>query len=129
VLEAVFGCMGGVQRWRTMPWTVATFGFLVGPLGVTSIVLVILQPLMVGAWCTLCLVTAIAMLIMVPLAVDEVVAMFQFLAQAHREGKPMWRTFWIGGTLNDRGEDNRTPRLIAPLSPTLPAMTWGVNVP
>ncbi len=129
MLEGLSGFMGGVQRWRTMPWMVAMFGFLVVPLGVTSIVLVILQPLMVGAWCTLCLITAIAMLIMVPLAVDEVVAMFQFLAQAHREGKPMWRTFWIGGTLDDRGEDKRTPRLTAPVARALPAMTWGVNIP
>lgn len=129
MLEALSGFMGGVQRWRTMPWMVAMFGFLVVPLGVTSIVLVILQPLMVGAWCTICLVTAVAMLIMVPLAVDEVVAMFQFLAQAHRDGKPMWRTFWIGGTLDVPGEDKRTPRLTASLAQTLPAMTWGVNIP
>jgi nucleoside-diphosphate-sugar epimerase/uncharacterized membrane protein len=129
MLEALSGFMGGVQRWRTMPWMVAMFGFLVVPLGVTSIVLVILQPLMVGAWCTLCLVTAIAMLIMVPLAVDEVVAMFQFLAQAHREGKPMWRTFWIGGTLDVVNEDKRTPRLTAPPAKFLSAMVWGVNVP
>jgi len=60
MLEALSGFMGGVQRWRTMPWMVAMFGFLVVPLGVTSIVLVILQPLMVGAWCTICLVTAVS---------------------------------------------------------------------
>jgi hypothetical protein len=129
MLEALSGYMGGEQRWRTMPWMVAMFGFLVVPLGVTSIVLVILQPLMVGAWCTLCLVTAAAMLIMIPLAVDEVVAMFQFLARNRREGKPLWRTFWIGGTLDDRTKDARTPRLTAPLSHTLPAGVWGVNVP
>ena len=52
------------------------------------------------AWCTLCLITAAAMLIMISPAIDEVVAMCQFLAGARREGKPFWRTFWVGGTLD-----------------------------
>lgn len=100
MLEALSGFMGGRNRWRTMPWMVGMFGVLVVPLGIVSIVLVILQPLAVGAWCALCLVTAAAMLIMIAPAVDEVVAMGQFLAGARREGKPFWRTFWIGGTLD-----------------------------
>ncbi len=99
LLEALSGFMGDRKRWRTMPWMVLMFGFLVVPLGIVSIVLVILQPIAVGAWCTLCLVTAAAMLIMIAPALDEVVAMGQFLAGARREGKPLWRTFWIGGTL------------------------------
>jgi hypothetical protein len=39
------------------------------------------------------------MLIMISPAIDEVVAMCQFLGGARREGKPFWRTFWVGGTL------------------------------
>jgi vitamin K epoxide reductase family protein len=100
LLEALSGFMGGRNRWRTMPWMVMMFGVLVVPLGIVSIVLVILQPVAVGAWCTLCLVTAAAMLIMIAPAVDEVVAMCQFLAGARREGQSFWRTFWIGGTLD-----------------------------
>jgi hypothetical protein len=100
MLEALSGFMGGRNRWRTMPWMVAMFGVLVVPLGVVSIVLVILQPVAVGAWCGLCLITAAAMLIMISPAVDEVVAMCQFLVGARREGKPLWRTFWVGGTLD-----------------------------
>jgi uncharacterized membrane protein len=100
MLEALSGLMGGRNRWRTMPWMVGMFGVLVVPLGVVSVVLVILQPVAVGAWCTLCLVTAAAMLIMISPAVDEVVAMGQFLMGARREGKPFWRTFWVGGTLD-----------------------------
>ncbi len=99
MLEALSGFMGGRNRWRTMPWMVVMFGFLVVPLGIVSVVLVILQPVAVGAWCTLCLATAAAMLIMISPAFDEVVAMSQFLAGARREGKPLWRTFWVGGTL------------------------------
>jgi uncharacterized membrane protein len=101
LLEALSGFMGGRNRWRTMPWMVLMFGILVVPLGVVSIVLVILQPVSVGAWCTLCLITAAAMLIMIAPAVDEVVAMGQFLAGVRREGKPFWRTFWVGGTLDE----------------------------
>jgi hypothetical protein len=99
MLEALSGFMGGRNRWRTMPWMVAMFGVLVVPLGVVSILLVILQPVAVGAWCTLCLVTAVAMLVMIAPAVDEVVAMGQFLRAARRDGKPLWRTFWLGGTM------------------------------
>ena len=100
MLEALSGCMGGRNRWRTMPWMVLMFGILVIPLGVVSIGLVILQPVAVGAWCTLCLVTAAAMLIMITPALDEVVAMGQFLVAARREGKPIGRMFWVGGTLD-----------------------------
>lgn len=100
MLEALSGLMGGKNRWRTMPWMVLMFGVLVVPLGVVSIVLVILQPVAVGAWCTLCLVTAAAMLVMIAPAVDEVVAMGQFLLGARREGKPFWHMFWVGGTLD-----------------------------
>jgi hypothetical protein len=78
---------------------VIAFVILVVPLGIVSVVLVILQPLVVGAWCTLCLVTAAAMLIMISPALDEVIATCQFLAASHREGKPFWRTFWRGASL------------------------------
>jgi hypothetical protein len=121
--------MGNQQRWRTMPWMVLMFGFLVVPLGATSIVLVILQPVAVGTWCTLCLITAAAMLAMIPLALDEVVAMLQFMAHTKRAGKPLWRTFWVGGTLDDLTEDARTPRLTASPAKLAPAMVWGVTAP
>ena len=84
MLEALSGFMGGRNRWRTMPWMVVMFGVLVVPLGIVSIVLVILQPVAVGAWCALCLITAAAMLIMISPAVDEVVAMASFCGGAPR---------------------------------------------
>lgn len=106
LIEALSGFMGGRNRWRTMPWMVAMFGVLVVPLGIVSIVLVILQPVAVGAWCSICLLTAAAMLVMISPAFDEVVASGQFLIAARREGKSLWRTFWIGGTLDS---DQRFP--------------------
>lgn len=128
-LEALMGYMGGTQRWRTMPWMVTFFGILVVPLGAISIILVILQPLAVGTWCTLCLITALAMLIMIPLTLDEVLAMGQFLVQQYRQGQPFWRTFWKGGTVEGGSEDTRSPQFTAPLRQTTPAMIWGVTVP
>lgn len=128
-IEALMGYMGGPARWRTMPWMVTFFGILVVPLGAVSIFLIIMQPVAVGEWCTLCLATAVGMLIMIPLALDEVVAMGQFLVQSRREGKSLWRTFWMGGTIEGGGADERSPRLTASLGQTAPAMAWGVTVP
>ncbi len=109
MIEILMGFMGDKARWRTMPWMVTFFGILVVPLGTVSIVLIILQPLAVGAWCSLCLLAAIAMLAMIPATLDEVVAMLQFLIQAKREGKSLWRTFWLGGTTEGESADKLTP--------------------
>lgn len=88
---------------------VTFFGILVVPLGTVSVVLIILQPLAVGAWCSLCLLAGIAMLAMIPATLDEVVAMLQFMVQARREGKPLWRTFWLGGTVDGEKDGRLTP--------------------
>jgi uncharacterized membrane protein len=97
LLDAVAGIYGSSRRWRTQPWVVVLFGLMVIPPGVTSIVLVMLQPIVVGAWCTICLTTAIVMLLMIPPAIDEVVATVQFLRQSKFQGKSLWTTFWYGG--------------------------------
>jgi uncharacterized membrane protein len=97
LLDAIAGIYGSTRRWRTQPWVVVLFGLMVIPPGVTSIVLVMLQPIVVGAWCTICLTTAIVMLLMIPPAIDEVVATVQFLKQSKLQGKSLWKTFWYGG--------------------------------
>ncbi len=107
IVEILMGFMGNKARWRTMPWMVTFFGILVVPLGIVSIVLIILQPLAVGAWCSLCLLAGIAMLAMVPATLDEVVAMIQFLILSRREGKPLWRTFWMGDTVEGGQKNDR----------------------
>ncbi|MEX2672555.1 MAG: vitamin K epoxide reductase family protein [Phycisphaeraceae bacterium] len=98
-MEALVGLMGNSSRWRTAPWLVALFGVLVVPLGVVSIVLIMLQPLAVGAWCFLCLVTAVTMLIMACLALPEVVGMVQYMDWTRRQGRSVWHTFWHGGPM------------------------------
>ena len=125
MIEFLMGFMGDKCRWRTMPWMVMFFGILVVPLGVVSITLIILQPLMVGGWCTPCLAAGLAMLIMIPLTLDEVVAMLQFLVQARREGQPLWQTFWMGGALKALPETGPVrPDVVRPL-----AMFWGMALP
>ncbi|MCH9621399.1 MAG: hypothetical protein S4CHLAM20_08190 [Chlamydiia bacterium] len=98
-LEVLLGLKGGENRWRTMPWMVISFVLLVVPLGIVSIILVILQPLLVGHWCFLCLCTATAMMIMIVYAVDELIAVFQFLHLTRKAKKSVWQTFWHGGDL------------------------------
>lgn len=96
LLDALAGLIGGVRRWRTMPWMVVLFGLFIIPPGVTSIILVILQPVGIGDWCTLCLVASVVMLLMVSPALDEVIATGQFLLRARQAGANLWRVFWHG---------------------------------
>lgn len=127
MIEFLMGFMGDKARWRTMPWMVTFFGILVVPLGVVSITLIVLQPISVGAWCTPCLIAATAMLIMISLTLDEVVAMIQFLIQAGREGQPLWNVFWLGGSLKNPPETAAVevrPDVVSPGS-----MIWGVTLP
>jgi hypothetical protein len=124
--EMLMGWMGSTNRWRTMPWMVLFFFILVVPLGLVHVVLVTLQPVVVGYWCTLCLAAAFLMLCMIPFAVDEVVAMGQFMVASVRAGKPFWWTFWVGDTMEGSGPDERTPRYGAPVLSMGPAMAWGV---
>lgn len=95
-LEALLGWQGDRVRFATQPWLVFSFAFLVIPVGIASIVLIILQPLLVGAWCTWCLATALCMLIMIVLTAGEFAATLQFLYESVRSGACFWRVFWKG---------------------------------
>jgi uncharacterized membrane protein len=90
-LDAVAGAIGGITRWRTMPWIVILFGLAVGPLGLVSVLLVMAQPLLLNAWCTLCLVSAVLSVIMIGPAMDEVLASLQFLKRVNNVNMPVWR--------------------------------------
>ncbi len=122
MIEVLMGLMGDQRRWRTMPWMVAGFGFVVVPLGIVSIALVIMQPLAVGAWCSPCLFTAAAMLLMIPLSLDEVVAMVQMVVRKKREGHSAWRVFWLGANLPDETETWQPNR---PATWRASGMLWG----
>ncbi|OFZ53322.1 MAG: vitamin K epoxide reductase [Bdellovibrionales bacterium RIFOXYC1_FULL_54_43] len=133
--EFLMGFMGTQARWRTMPWMVTLFGILVIPLGLVHIFLVISQPIIVGHWCTFCLLAAAIMLPMIPLEFDEVLAMLQFVRRSVRRGESFWKTFWMGGADSPEqkgGEDERSPNPVkmaeGPIQ-ILRASIWGFSVP
>ena len=105
LVEILIGFIGSSRRWRTMPWLVLIFGIMIVPLGVVSITFIVIQPILLGTWCTLCLITAAAMLIQIPYAVDELIATCQFLRRRKRAGAPVLRVFLTGDT--DEGPDDK----------------------
>ena len=48
--EIVLSFIGGLDRWRMMPWASIALGFVVGFGAVVSVLLMIVQPVFVGAW-------------------------------------------------------------------------------
>ena len=125
--ESLMGFMGDRRRWRTMPWMVTFFGIVVIPLGFVQILLVILQPVLVGTWCTLCLLSAFGMLWMIALSFDEVVAMMQLLKRRMREGTSLWHAFWMGGHLSE--DEAGTSGGIRPERDRPAGMFWGISIP
>ncbi len=129
-MEALMAVKGGTRRWRTEPWLVVCFGILVVPLGFTSILLVIFQPLLVGHWCGWCLLTAICGLLMIAFTIDEVVAVCRYLRETKRNSPDkFWHVFWHGGTQTASTADTRSPPLDASLSEALKGMVWGNDLP
>lgn len=94
LLDAVTGVIGGKSRWRKMPWIVIIFGLAVGPLGGVSIMLVVFQPVLLNAWCTLCLASAAISIVMIGPAMDEFLASSQHVRREMARGRSGWRVFW-----------------------------------
>ena len=127
-LELAMTWMGGKTRWRTMPWMVLALAITILPLGVVSIYFVIVQPIVIGTWCTLCLIAALAMAVMIPYSLNEFVAMGQFLVWARKQGKPFWRTFWTGDAM-EGGSDDTSKGLVAAPRDQIAQATRGVTYP
>ncbi|MEQ8559257.1 MAG: vitamin K epoxide reductase family protein [Henriciella sp.] len=105
MLEILIGIVGSTRRWRTMPWLVLIFGIMIVPLGVVSITFIIIQPIVIGTWCTLCLIAAAAMLLQIPYSVDELLATIQFLIRRKKQGRLVLWVLFRGDT--DDGGDER----------------------
>jgi hypothetical protein len=88
-----------------MPWLVLLFGLLVVPLGAVSVGFIILQPTIIGALCTLCLVQAAITVLLIPYSLDEVFATSQYLWRTHRVGRSLWRTLVFGGPVLSEQRD------------------------
>lgn len=129
MLDAMMGYIGGTNRWRTMPWLVILFGILIIPLGAISIMLIMLQPLAVGSWCSICLFTAIVMLFMIPVTFDEILASVQFIQKKKNEGVSAWRTFFYGGTTSEKTIEETPHDFTRSLAHTFKVMFSGLHVP
>jgi uncharacterized membrane protein len=128
-LEIVTGLVGSRARWRTMPWLVFLFGLMIAPLGVVSIMFVIIQPIVIGTWATLTLLGAAAMLVQIPYSLDELLATLQFVRRRSKAGKNWLRVFLFGDVDEGRREP-RTDEFDQPVGVVLKEMVaGGVNLP
>jgi uncharacterized membrane protein len=95
--DLIFGLAGSTRRWQYRPWMVILFGIDVIPLGIVSAILVVMQGAVVGAWCTLCLVTAVISLVLVVMAWDEVYSCVKYLLRVWKrthDPRVLWDVFW-----------------------------------
>ncbi|PDT81170.1 NAD-dependent epimerase/dehydratase family protein [Sinorhizobium sp. BJ1] len=128
-LDILAGAIGDRRRWRTMPWMVLLFGLLIIPLGVVSVSFIIIQPPLIGALCTLCIIQAAVTIVLIPYSIDEVLAAVQYLWRATKAGEPFWRTFWRGGPALSENQSPE-PDLERPASELIKEfITGGVNFP
>ena len=97
-LEILTGLVGARMRWRTMPWLVVLFGLMIVPLGITSILFIIIQPIVIGTWSTVALAGAAAVLVQIPYSLDELIATLQFLRRRASAGQSWVRVFFVGDT-------------------------------
>lgn len=87
--DIILVSIGDSVRWKTKPWAVILYSIVVGMMGLVSILLILLQPVVLHAWCTLCLVSAVLSLSMV------IPAMQELSASLHRiKTKRSEETFW-----------------------------------
>lgn len=103
--EVVLTFIGGRSRWRTAPWTVLVFGFVIINGALVSLLLTGMQAFLVDAWCTLCLVSAAISLAIFALGVEEPVASLKHLQRVRREGGSVWRAFWGLEDTDKKGRD------------------------
>lgn len=94
LVDAVTGIIGGTGRWKKMPWIVIVFGLAVGPLGFVSVMLVVFQPVLFSAWCTLCLCSAVISIAMIGPAMDEMLASLQYMQRVRKSEASTWKAFW-----------------------------------
>lgn len=109
LMEILAGSIGSRYRWHQMPWLTLLFGILIVPLGAVSIYFIIIQPIVIGTWCTLCLIAAAAMLAQIPLSIDEIVATGQLLVERKRRGESVLKILLGGAAMDpDHSERDKT---------------------
>jgi uncharacterized membrane protein len=94
LIEGIVGACGGCNRWHDTPWLVLVYGLVAVGLGLVSMMLVIFQPVLFHAWCTLCLASAAISIAIVWPAMDEVLASLQFLTRVIGRGGSCGGALW-----------------------------------
>lgn len=61
---------------------------------------VVFQPVLLNAWCTLCLASAVISVLMIGRAMDEILANLQHVRRERDRGRSTWRVVW--GTVEGR---------------------------
>ena len=92
--EIILSLIGGNQKWRTMPWTVLAFGVVILSGALASVLLILMQAFLVGAWCTLCLASAAISLAIFVLGFREPLAGIRYLVRVRGSGGSAWRALW-----------------------------------
>lgn len=129
ILDILTGAIGGRARWRTMPWLVMIFGLLIIPLGAVSVGFIIIQPPLIGALCALCMFQAAITVLLIPYAIDEVLASGQYLWQSKRAGRSLWRTLLFGGPPLQEGRDPSADMKLGFVPFVREFLSGGVNFP
>ena len=88
--EIVLSLIGDEDRWCSAPWTVLALGVVISCGAVVSVLLVVVQPVVVGAWCTLCLSSALVSFLIFGWGVKEPLAALQHLRRVRRSGGSVW---------------------------------------
>jgi hypothetical protein len=99
--EIILSLIGGRQKWRTVPWTVLAFGIVILSGALVSVLLILMQAFLVGAWCTLCLASAAISFAIFILGYREPLAGLRYLRRVRGSGGSVWRALW------GRGEGSR----------------------
>ena len=87
--DIILVSIGNNTRWKTKPWIVILYSILIAIMGLVSVLLIIIQPVVLHTWCTLCLVSAILSLSMVIPVMQELMATLHLIKKKQSE-----ETFW-----------------------------------
>src|SRR3954452_7728874 len=92
--ELLLLAVGGRDRWRSLPWACLALGLVLAIGAVVSVALIVIQPTVAGAWCTLCLVSAALSLALFALGIGEARAAWQHVRRARARGARLEDAVW-----------------------------------
>jgi Vitamin K epoxide reductase family len=111
--ELLLLSLGGRDRWRTLPWTCLALGAVLSAGAVVSIALIVIQPTVADAWCTLCLLSAALSLALFALGIGEAVAAWRYVRRQYDAGVALGDAFW--------GRSGKPERLVGDIDRTAAA--------